>query len=292
MSQTNDATFFLSTGRCGTQWLQKTLSAVYRDKAKVTHEPVRAAYSAKRYLRAGNFDPLLSSGRIARHLASIKETLETKRYIETGWPGYAVLPFFIGQLEDRVRIVHLVRHPVNAALSMATHKPYGRPDWIKGFALTPFDRGIVQKELASAWPTMNSYEQCLFWWTEINLYALELQELYPDIPFFFLRYEDLFGADGEAMKALVAFMGLGYVPTLEAHKAKTVDKFQFKSYPVDWTLIFKYPKTVALAERFGYDLGEFPTQKITARYFETKTIRHLIQGVRQIGWMIVTHFKS
>ena len=249
MSQSNKATFFLSTGRCGTQWLQKTLSTVYRAEARVTHEPVKAPYKARRYLRAyDKFDELLSSRPVTQHLQGIDETLKTKIYIETGWPSYPVLPFIIDQLEGRVRVVHLVRHPVLTALSLATHKMYNHHlDWAKGFAINPFDPGVIQKELTAQWHTMNMYEKCLFWWTEINLYALELQEKYPDLEFFFLRYEDLFGENIEVMSALVAFMGLAYNPAIHLHTSKIVDSYRYKSSAVDWTLIYSYPKTIALA---------------------------------------------
>ena len=36
------ATFFLSTGRCGTQWLAASLAEHYGDMATVDHEPMSA----------------------------------------------------------------------------------------------------------------------------------------------------------------------------------------------------------------------------------------------------------
>lgn len=293
MSQSNDAIFFLSTGRCGTQWLQKALAAVYSDVAEITHEPVRAAYKAKRYLRATDkFNELLSSRRVSQHLANIKETLKTKIYIETGWTSYPVLPFIIAQLGGRVRIVHLVRHPVFAALSLATHNVYTRLDWVKEFAIDPFDQGIVQKEMASVWHTLSMYEKCLFWWTEINLYVLELKEQYPDIKFYFLRYEDLFGADLAALKKLIMFMGLTYDSAMQARRSKTVDLFRFKSEPVDWQLIFNYPKTITLAKQFGYDLNKIPRTQISARYFEERTIYRLLWALKQTSRMVLGGFRA
>ena len=293
MSKGHEAVFFLSTGRCGTQWLQTALAAVYSEVATVTHEPVRSAYNAKRYLRAKDkCDELLSSPQISQHLGHIKETLKTKTYIETGWTSYPVLPFLINKLDGQVRIVHLVRHPVFAALSLATHRIYQRPDWIRRAAINPFDQGVMQKDLAAVWYTMNIYEKCLFWWTEINLYALDLQEQYPDIKFFFLRYEDLFGVDLAVLNKLIMFMGLTYEPAIEAHKTKIVDLFQFKSAPVEWQLIFNYPRTVTLAEQFGYDLNQTPTPQISARYFEDQTINSLLGPIKQISRVVLESFKA
>jgi sulfotransferase family protein len=261
--------FFLSTGRCGTQWLQKTLAAAYPDTAVVTHEPVRGAYEPKLYLRAyDKLDELLSSEEVSKHLSYIREVLKSKTYIETGWPCYPALPLLMDQLDGRVRVVHLVRHPVHVALSLSTHKVYERQDWISRSAISPSDRGVVQKGLADVWAEMGMYEKCLFWWTEINLYALELKERRPDIEFRLVRYEDLFGPDTQALEDLTRFMSLAYDPSIQESRLENVDRYHWKTPPVDWELIFKYERTVALAEQLGYDFNDLSPPHIATRYFD------------------------
>jgi hypothetical protein len=269
MAGSDTAVFFLSTGRCGTQWLQKALAATYSDVAVVTHEPVRGAYAPKRYLRAyDRLHELLASGDVSMHLSFIRETLRSRSYIETGWPCYPALPLFIEQLQGQVRIVHLVRHPVHVALSLVTHKVYDqRTDWVAGAALSPFDEGVAQKELRHQWAKMGAYEKCLFWWTEINLYALELQERHPDIAFSFLRYEDLFDRETPALQNLIRFLNLPDVPSIQNFRDERVDRWHWQSSSVDWKRIFDYPRTVALAERFGYDVATFSPAGIATRYF-------------------------
>jgi hypothetical protein len=44
----NAATFVLSTGRCGTQWLAKNLTDHYGDLLAVTHEPHQREYLPRR----------------------------------------------------------------------------------------------------------------------------------------------------------------------------------------------------------------------------------------------------
>lgn len=269
MGRTKTGIFFLSTGRCGTQWLQKTLAAAYPDTAVVTHEPVREAYEPKLYLRAyDKLGELLSSEEVSKHLSFVRETLKSKTYIETGWPCYPAIPLIMDQLDRRVRIVHLVRHPVYVALSLTTHKVYERQDWISRYAISPFDRGVVQKELAEVWAEMGMYEKCLFWWTEINLYALELKERRPDIEFSLVRYEDLFGPDTQTLEDLIRFMNLAYDPSIQESRLKNVDRYHWRSPPVDWELIFKYAQTVALAEQFGYDFNDLSRPQIATRYFD------------------------
>lgn len=268
MRHAKSGIFFLSTGRCGTQWLQRALAATYPDAAVVTHEPIRGAYAPRLYLRAyDKHNELLSSEEVSEHLSYIRETLKSKTYIETGWPCYPVIPLMVDQLDGRVRVVHLVRHPVYVALSLATHRVYERQDWISHAAISPSDQGVVQKGLADEWVKMGAYEKCLFWWTEINLYALELRERYPDIEFFLLRYEDLFDPGTQTLEDLCRFMNLAYDPSLEELRLKDVDRYRWKSPPVDWKLIFKYPQTVALAKKFGYDFNGLSTPHIATRYF-------------------------
>lgn len=269
MEHTRTGIFFLSTGRCGTQWLQRALAATYPGEAVVTHEPVRGAYEPKTYLRAyDRLNELLSSAEVSRHLAYIRETLKSKTYIETGWPCYPALPLIVDRLDGRARIVHLVRHPVYVALSLSAHKIYDeRQDWISRAAVSPFDRGVVQKGLADDWAEMGTYEKCLFWWTEINLYALELKERLPDVEFSLLRYEDLFGPDAQPLEDLTRFMGLAYDPSLLNLRLKNVDRYHWKSPAVDWKLIFRYPQTMALAKRFGYDFGGLSAPQLETRYF-------------------------
>lgn len=265
----NTAIFFLSTGRCGTQWLQQALAATYHDEAVVTHEPARRGYDQKSYLRAyDRLDELLSSEAVSRHLAFIEEMLASRTYIETGWQCYPALPLIADRIGG-IRIVHLVRHPVHVALSLATHKVYERDDWISRAALSPFDRGVVQKELANDWARMGMYERCLFWWTEIHLYGLELRERLPGVEFAVSRYEDLFGPDEQPLVDLTRFLGLAYRPSLSELRSKTVDKYHWKSAAVDWTQVLRFPRTLALAKQFGYDLAGLSAPEIEARYFGT-----------------------
>jgi Sulfotransferase domain len=268
MEDSKAGIFFISTGRCGTQWLEKALAATYPDEAVVTHEPVRGEYEPKTYLRAyDRLGELLSSEQISKHLSYIRETLRSKTYIETGWPSYPAIPLIINQLGGRVRLVHLVRHPVHAALSLATHQVYEQQNWVARAAISPSDRGVVQKGLADDWAEMGMYEKCLFWWTEINLYALELRERHPDIEFFFVRYEELFDPSTRALEDLIRFMNLAYRPALQELRLKKVDQYHWKSPSVDWRLIFKYTQTVTLAERLGYDFNGLSGPHLATRYF-------------------------
>jgi hypothetical protein len=107
----NAATFVLSTGRCGTQWLAKNLTDHYGDLLAVTHEPHQREYLPRRLLGIDDPAQWPSITLIDRHIAAIKRDLASKSYIECGWPCYGPLPYFAAQLAGRVRVIHLLRHP-------------------------------------------------------------------------------------------------------------------------------------------------------------------------------------
>ena len=52
MSRTHTATFVISAGRCGTQWLADTLGRHYADLAEVRHEPIDHKYCPRLMLRS------------------------------------------------------------------------------------------------------------------------------------------------------------------------------------------------------------------------------------------------
>jgi hypothetical protein len=251
------ATFFISTGRCGTQWVYSAFAAAFPGQAVVTHEPILTAYKPRRFLRAGQqLDELLEDPAIASHIAMIRRVLdEGKAYVEAGWPCYPAVPLLVKELGGRVNLVHLVRDPVATALSLATHAVYDRNDWIAEGAISPHDPGVVQRELAPLWNGMTMYEKCLFWWTEINLYGMDLQREFPDVPFLRVKYEALFAADDvTALRSVVTHCGLPFVDNLAGARTQRVDGYQQTGVRTDWSLIHRYPRTLALAKELGYSL--------------------------------------
>lgn len=251
------ATFFISTGRCATQWFARLFGQHFCDDVVAAHEPIKSAYHPKQRLRTVDSAVVAEDLLVRQHLAEIGRTLASgKSYVETGWPCYAAAPMLAGYFGARVRFVHVVRHPVHVALSLATHRIYQRNDWIADAAIDPFDDGVVQKDLAPAWTHMREYEKALFWWTEINLYALEMQRALPGREFLRVRYEDLFAtpAQPQSLATVLDFMGLPYAAAMAAELGHRVDNHAKRTRNVDWRGIFRYPRTCELAERFGYRL--------------------------------------
>jgi hypothetical protein len=283
----HEAIFVLSTGRCGTQWLDEAMRAVYGDVLSVTHEPLSTAYLPRRFFRAPTacLSGIGAIPEVAAHIDFIRQTLRSRPYLETGWPCYAALPWLYEALDGRIRIVHLTRHPVMTSFSMATHDVYGRDDWIREGALTPFDPGCLRLAQQPNWGRLSSYEKCLFWWTQLHSYAIELHQTRPDIPWLTIKFENLFSCD-DTLAAFVDFCGLTERAALYDQRSCRTDKFQERALPDNWRKIMQYDETIKVAEALGYAPDNIDAHSISQRYFMRKKLRHYL---RQWGLLPSSH---
>lgn len=268
---------FITTGRCGTQWLADNLAAVYADRAAVTHEPLGPAYHPRRYLRQDEDTALLSRPDVAAHFRRIRSTSALRHYVETGWPVFAAIPLFLRMFPGRVRIVHLVRHPVPTALSHMVHQCYGgsprEDEYTRLATLDPSCPGVVQAGYRSRWHRMTPYERCLFWWTEVHLYAQELQAREQHAPWLTVRYEDLFGDGPAELARLVDFLHLPQRERLFRRRSLHVDRWAHRTeIDFDWRQIERHPGTLAVAAGLGYDLDAVDPRRLDARYRSTSRV--------------------
>jgi len=130
-------------------------------------------------------DELRAIPAVGNHLREIAAIDENKIYVEAGFPSAATIPLFHQLYGDRLKIVQLVRHPILASASMTTHGWYSktRADLREGVLLLPTDAGAFQKHYAQRWASLSRYEKCLFYWTEIHMYGIEMHWHYSNVPF-------------------------------------------------------------------------------------------------------------
>jgi hypothetical protein len=173
------ATFFLSTGRCGTQALHSIISQALSEEARVVHEPIGALYKPKLTLGeweiADRFGPV---DRAVQHFQQVCVNVKAgARYIECGWPAFSWFRQYAKALGQKWQYVHLVRNPVHVAASLVTHKFHNsaRKDAYSRYAfLNPSDAGARYAEFLEEWQNFSDFEKCLYQWLEINAYGLEL----------------------------------------------------------------------------------------------------------------------
>ncbi len=268
----NEALFVLSTGRCGTQWLARVLVRACGDRAEVAHEPLDDDYATRAMLAAGDPSrlPAKVAAPILEHVALIEETLTQRAYIECGHPAWSSLPFLLRYFAGRVRVVHLVRHPVTTAWSWVTQRAYCDPmgpHVSEKVLLSPFDEGVQFRSFRERWPGLTPYEKALFYWAEVNAFGLQL-ETTASVPWLRLHFEKLFSDD--SIDALLDFAGLrdGLTRTpLNDERAGIVDKFH--AYAGFWTdprAIVRHPEVMELAAVLRYDPLAFDEGSLRRRY--------------------------
>jgi len=264
----NAATFVLSTGRCGTQWLAKNLIDHYADRLAVTHEPYGHEYLPRQLLRTDDPARWPTLALLDRHIAAIEQDLESRPYIECGWQCYGPLPYFAARLTGRLHVVHFVRHPVPTAASLMTHlfyHPRSEPLAEKVLPM-PFDGGVAMPEYRERWAAMSRFEKCLYFWAEINLLGLRLEQQL-GVPWLRLRSEDLFGGDG--LDRLLDFLGLPRREAIYAARRQPHDNHAQGTrvrLEADLGSIGDHPRIVALARTLGYDALAFDRGRLNARY--------------------------
>ena len=233
------------------------------------HEPIGPLYRPRRFFRSWS-DPeaVLEIDEVREHVERIATS---GRYVETGWPLFAALPLFARRWPDRLRVVHLTRHPVPTSLSHLAHSSYAgsaRDDAYTQLAtLGPGDPNVFQPEYAGRWRDLTPYEKCLFWWTEVNLFGLEFPERYRQIPFLRVKSEELLGGDRSALEGLVEFMGLPWDDAWLARTDRVVDKWHHRTdRDVDPFQIHRHTTTMETARHLGYDLDDVDLGALEARY--------------------------
>jgi Sulfotransferase domain len=280
------AVFFISTGRCGTQWFAKNLDEYYREIAHVCHEPLREEYQARYYYiahkseREVQLSPVLEA-----HLESIAAKLADKHYVETGFPAYGLIPTLIKRFKGRIKIVHLYRHPVAVASSLLTQEIYHREDWIKPLVIVPSDLGEHRPEFdGMRWESMGDFQKCLFFWAEINSWALGLRAEFADVPWFSLKFEDVFGQNGdEHLRRLLKFLDLPvnekFIKTrirkVDQARSTTSDRFYLQ-------ISTECPEVALLSEQLGYQLQSFDKEQLRSRYYRNKYVARLGRRARGV----------
>jgi hypothetical protein len=256
---TNDACFVLSTGRCGTQWLASALAESYPDRLAVAHEPLHARYRPREALRlAGGNDvsPALPT-EVDRHMEAIEAGLATRSYLECGHPSWSTIPSLAQRFRGRVRIIHLVRHPLPTSYSWLTHQAY-QPPLLPHLAektlLSPFDEGVRFVEYRDRWARLTPFEKCLYYWTEVNAFGLALESRL-QVPWLRLRYEDLFHGDG--LERLLAFLDLQPCAAVSHRRAEVIDEHHsYLAAGEDWRSIHAHPRALEIADQLGYSVED------------------------------------
>lgn len=270
MSARHHATFVISTGRCGTQWLAHALALPGVGAGRVEHEPLGERYRPRVLLGASGDPAALPSAdraRVERHLASVEATLEREDYFEAGFPCWSALSYLCRRFAGRVRVVHLTRHPVPVAYSWTAHGAYmppTLPQLPEKILLHPADGGVSLPEYAERWPALHPVERALYFWAEVHAFALR-QQAAAGVPWLRVEMKELFTEAG--VERLASFLGIGVSAPLRAAREQVVDEHHCQLW--DWIepqVIERHPRVLEIARALGYDPLAFDVAALKRRY--------------------------
>ncbi|MDZ7689745.1 MAG: hypothetical protein U5K69_01070 [Balneolaceae bacterium] len=171
------------------QWFAKNLYEIYPDKIEVTHEPILCDYYPRLNLWKFDSDLKPEENRVLdKHMDHIEKVTDDKIYVEIGWQSIAGISELYNRFSDRLKLIHLVRHPVNVAASLVTHNWYSSraPERAEKAELEPFDEGARLTYYSDIWNALSEFEKCLYYWTEVNFCALSIKNRFTDLPFYHL----------------------------------------------------------------------------------------------------------
>ncbi len=245
------ATFILSTGRCGTQWLAKNLAETLPEDWRVEHEPLHFDYAP---LKNSPSHPLVCNAeKLTAHLSGIQKHVgQDGHYIECGFPCWRHLQWFREALDCPVKIIHLHRHPVAVARS-----------WLKQNAFVPpilphlpvkelFHPAAVEAllpEYLKAWDHLTSFEKNLYYWAEVQLQALSYKKIWNDSPWLELPFARL--NDQKLLEYLEVFLAAPL--RADYWRWRKTDDYQgLEQAPVDESLLEKHPDVRRVMAAFNY----------------------------------------
>lgn len=260
---------FLSSGRCGTQWLTAGLRDLY-SAIDAEHEPIGPLYRPRTYFRRYD-DPesILEVVEVASHMRRIERA--SRPYVETGWPLFAALPAMAARLRGRLRVVHLTRHPVPSALSHLAHKSYAGSPRDDGYTrlatLGPDDPGVFQQGYSARWESLTPYQKCLFWWTEVHQFGIEFQHRMTCVPFLRIKSEQMLGGQPAPLQRLLEFMDLPWDERWLARTRQIVDRWHHHTDEnIDHLDIDPASLTVQVTRALGYEISGLDLRQLKARY--------------------------
>jgi hypothetical protein len=262
---TDSLTFILSTGRCGTQWIARTVADVYADVIDVSHESLGHGYEPRLMLgvSAGVADALPDA--VAAHVDQL--AARERPYLECGHPCWSAIPFLRDRFGHRMRVIHLARHPVPTSLSWLTHRAYEAPllpHLDERVLLSPYDAGVRFGEYRDRWDQLSPFEKCVYYWAEVNALALDT-ERESETQWLRLSYEALF--QGHGLAEMLDFLEL---PAREAAfdaRSVLLDEHRYVTLPGhDWRAIDRHPRAVDIAKKLGYGALDVDDAAMQRRY--------------------------
>jgi hypothetical protein len=251
--------FFLSTGRCGTNWFTKLLS---EDRSlKVFHEPrpnlgiqgkvAWELYTVRDFSPSDSENSLLEEVFLAAREQYLRYSYKTqRRFVETNNQITFLAPAIRNLFPD-TKFVHLNRHPGEFVRSALRRNFYNNPDDIKRIAPTP-EHPDYKK-----WESFDPVQKNAWLWKETNEFIERFKKsVSKDKQFYF----DFTALSVEQVEELIDFLGTSIsVSSIkkQLHQPVNVQKTGSKSRYDEWSKEDRNKLQAIcrpLAQKYNYEL--------------------------------------
>jgi hypothetical protein len=256
-------TLTLSTGRCGTTFLERTFKEAFEGSGGwISHEHLKNRTTLVGVYHRGYSEELqkeMLNPEIEGLLAEWKRISADAPVVDFGWTMRSLVPYLHRTLGGQFRALYLHRHPVAYAASSAilgSYTDYNSPSW----AITPDHPRALYPQFRDRWSGMTPYEKCLYLWLEVNGFAREVRERYPALPFLEVKSSDLFRSK-ETLARVAFFTGFSesedvVIEPSEDRNERNVFSRERRPIRDEWRSYRKHPEVVAMGESLGYRMDE------------------------------------
>jgi hypothetical protein len=266
----NPITLAISTGRCGTTFLEKTFKLNFgSDKNWISHE-----YLKQDITKVGIYHRCYSGGcleemgnvRIQELVNTWLEISKSGPVVDFGWTMRVLIPYLYEKIGSQLRVLFIHRHPIEVAASfklIGSYSVYNSPQW----AISPWHDRALYPQFKDRWPSMTPFEKCLYLWLEVNSFGLEVPKRFPNLQFLQIRSDELFRRD-TILDDIVRFTGFQHngLSLKRSNEKNRRDLFSLERRPIknEWVHYNRHPEVISLAEELGYNMSvEYISDLIT-----------------------------
>lgn len=268
----NPIVLTISTGRCGTTFLEKTFKLNFDSPCNwISHEYLKQEITnVGVYHRcfSGDCVQAMVNQKIQDLVTNWIEISKTGPVVDFGWTMRSLIPYLHDRIGSQLKILYLHRHPIEVAASfklIGSYSIYNSPQW----AITPWHTRAKFPEFQSRWNAMTPFEKCLYLWLEVNAAALETPNQYPNVEFLQIKSSDLFKRDS-TLEEIATFTGFHQDSSClkRSNETNRRELFSLERRPIkdEWQNYRRHPEVVALGEKLGYNMEESHVSELIKKY--------------------------
>ena len=268
----NPIVLTISTGRCGTTFLDRTFKSNFSNKKNwISHEYLRQNITnVGLYHRcySSELQDEMANKEIKELIENWTEVSRTGPVVDFGWTMRSLVPYLYDEIGTQLKVLYIHRHPIAVAASfklIGSYSIYNSPEW----TITPSHPRALYPEFEKRWSAMTAFEKCLYLWLEVNAYALEIKEKYPKIEFLEVKSEALFTSN-VALEDIARFTefykeGQDIKPSIDKNPR---DQFSLERRPIknEWLNYERHPEVISFAKELGYNMDKNEIAKFIHKY--------------------------